>query len=92
MQVLFLVPGNLFLKTLIRYQHTSSPNVLQDGVALPHTALALPYGGDVCSPAQQIFITLVILSIMRHFSNVLLCIQSLSTLCVRKDLFIWYIL
>lgn len=21
---------------------------MQDGVALPHTALALPYGGDVC--------------------------------------------
>jgi len=39
---------------------------VEDGVALPHTALALPYGGDVCLPAQQIFITLLILSICCH--------------------------
>jgi hypothetical protein len=52
MQVLFLVPGNLFLKLYLDINIPSSPNVLQDGVALPHTALALPYGGDVCFLAQ----------------------------------------
>ena len=58
------------------------PQCLQDGVALPHTALALPYGGDVCLPAQQIFITLLILSICCHdlmyccaFSPILLVCQ-----------------
>jgi hypothetical protein len=81
--IIALTARAFFWKTLIRYQHIIFPQCLQDGVALPHTALALPYGGDVCLPAQHIFITSVILSIWHHdlmyrcaFSPLLLCVST----------------